>query len=108
MFEAQQGESANSIAQLPQPLEAYAHQVIAEQYRRIVKQEKKVLADKNPEALHQMRVGTRRLRTALQVFDGAIELPKAGSALLQYPSLYSNEDKMVAKAERLADRSLQE
>ncbi len=80
MSEAQQGESANSIAQLPQPLEAYAHQVIAEQYRRIVKQEKKVLADKDPEALHQMRVGTRRLRTALQVFGGAIELPKAGSA----------------------------
>jgi len=39
-----------------------------------------VLADKDPEALHQMRVGTRRLRTALQVFGSAIDLPKAGSA----------------------------
>ncbi len=76
----QRGESSSRVAQLPQTLEAYAHQVIEEQYRRIIKQEKKVLADKDPEALHQMRVGTRRLRTALQVFDTAIEIPKAGSA----------------------------
>jgi CHAD domain-containing protein len=57
----------------------YAHTVIGQQYRRIVKREKKVLADDDPDNLHQMRVGTRRLRTALQVFDIAIELPKAAS-----------------------------
>lgn len=78
MAETQQGES---LSQDTQPiLESYAYEVIEEQYRRIIKQEKKVLADKDPEALHQMRVGTRRLRTALQVFDTAIKLPKAGSA----------------------------
>jgi CHAD domain-containing protein len=55
----------------------YAHTVIDEQYRAIAKQEKKVLADKDPEHLHHMRVGTRRLRTALQVFGGVVELPKA-------------------------------
>jgi CHAD domain-containing protein len=55
----------------------FAHSVISQQYRRIIKQEKKVLADKDPENLHQMRVNTRRLRTALQVFDPAVELPKA-------------------------------
>ncbi len=71
---------ADQPNQPSQTLEAYAYQVIEEQYRRIIKQEKKVLADKEPEALHQMRVGTRRLRTALQVFDPAIEIPKAGSA----------------------------
>jgi CHAD domain-containing protein len=55
----------------------YAHTVIDEQYRAIAKQEKKVLADKDPEHLHHMRVGTRRLRTALHVFSGVVELPKA-------------------------------
>ncbi len=39
---------------------------------------KPVLADTDPENLHQMRVGLRRLRTALQVFGQAIDLPKAG------------------------------
>ena len=40
--------------------------------------EKEVLADADPEDLHQMRVGLRRLRTALQVFEPAVNLPKAG------------------------------
>ncbi len=57
----------------------YAYTVIAAQYRSIIAHERKVLADKNPEHLHQMRVGTRRLRTALQVFAPAIALPKGAS-----------------------------
>lgn len=59
------------------PLGEFAQQVIAEQFKRIVKQEKAVLADREPEHLHQMRVGTRRLRTAHQVFASAVEVPKA-------------------------------
>jgi CHAD domain-containing protein len=55
----------------------FAYKLIDEHYQRIVKREQKVLADKNPEHLHQMRVNIRRLRTALNVFAGAIELPKA-------------------------------
>ncbi|MCS6815429.1 MAG: CHAD domain-containing protein, partial [Cyanobacteria bacterium] len=39
--------------------------------------EKKVLADRDPEDLHQMRVELRRLETALQVFDRVVELPKS-------------------------------
>lgn len=54
----------------------YAHAVIAKQYQRLVKQEAGVLQDADPEYLHQMRVGTRRLRTALQVFGEAVKLPK--------------------------------
>ncbi|NJO80239.1 MAG: CHAD domain-containing protein [Cyanobacteria bacterium RM1_2_2] len=54
----------------------YAHTVIAKQYQRLVKQESGVLQDSDPEYLHQMRVGTRRLRTALQVFGEAVKLPK--------------------------------
>lgn len=82
----QKGERSGKGAQKPpkkaaQPgktmtLGEFAHQVIAEQFRRIAKHKKGVLADQDPEQLHQMRVGTRRLRTALQVFASAIELPK--------------------------------
>jgi CHAD domain-containing protein len=54
----------------------YAHAVIAKQYQRLVKQEAGVLQDTDPEYLHQMRVGTRRLRTALQIFGEAVKLPK--------------------------------
>lgn len=38
------------------------------------------MADKETEHLHQMRVGTRRLRTALQVFENAIRLPRSANA----------------------------
>ncbi|MBD2035368.1 CHAD domain-containing protein [Leptolyngbya sp. FACHB-321] len=72
--------TATSLIDPSVTLGAFAHAVIAEQYRAVVKHEKKVIADKNPEPLHQMRVGTRRLRTALQVFDWAIALPKAAAA----------------------------
>ncbi len=58
----------------------FAHTVICEQYGAVVKQEKNVIADQDPKYLHDMRVGTRRLRTALQVFDRAIAMPKAATA----------------------------
>jgi CHAD domain-containing protein len=80
MVKSRQDSSPDAATQMPQSLGDYAHQIIEDQYQRIIKQEKKVLADKDPEALHQMRVGTRRLRTALQVFAPAIKMPKAGSA----------------------------
>ena len=57
-------------------VEQFAYQVIARQYQRMVNQEQGVLADKDPEYLHQMRVGSRRLRTALQVFSQVVKLPK--------------------------------
>jgi CHAD domain-containing protein len=58
----------------------YAHQLVSQEYRQFTKQEKKVLRDTDPEHLHQMRVGTRRLRTVLQIFGSVLELPKAASA----------------------------
>ncbi|MBW4695793.1 MAG: CHAD domain-containing protein [Lyngbya sp. HA4199-MV5] len=58
----------------------FARTVIWEQYRAVTGQEKKVIADKHPKHLHNMRVATRRLRTALQVFERAIVLPKAATA----------------------------
>lgn len=61
----------------PLTLGEFAVQTIQNEYQRMVKQEKPVLADKDPENLHQMRVSSRRLHTALQIFGAAIELPKA-------------------------------
>lgn len=58
-------------------LGTYAHQIIGQQYAQILQQEKGVLADEDPEFLHQMRVGSRRLRTALRVFSPVVQLPKA-------------------------------
>jgi CHAD domain-containing protein len=51
--------------------------VVARQYKHMVNQEQGVLADRDPEYLHQMRVGGRRLSTALQVFRHVVNLPKA-------------------------------
>lgn len=55
-----------------------ARGAIAKYLKQATAYETAVLADTDPEALHQMRVGLRRLRTALQVFEAGIMLPKAG------------------------------
>ena len=57
----------------------YSHQIITENLQRFVDQEKAVFKDQDSEPLHQMRVGMRRLRTAVQVFGPAIVLPKTVS-----------------------------
>jgi CHAD domain-containing protein len=55
----------------------YAHTTIDKQFQALTKQKQNVLADQDPEYLHKMRVAARRLQSALQVFENAIELPKA-------------------------------
>jgi CHAD domain-containing protein len=77
---AQKGAKTPQSSSHALTLGEFAHQVITEQFRRIVKHTAGVLDDKDPEHLHQMRGGTRRLRTALQVFESAIALPKRASA----------------------------
>ena len=57
----------------------YSHQIIQQNVWRFIDQEKAVLKDHNSEPLHQMRVGIRRLRTAVRVFESAIVLPKTVS-----------------------------
>lgn len=56
-----------------------AHQAIRKHFNKAIKYEAEVLADQDPEPLHQMRVGMRRLRTALRVFEPVVVLPKAAS-----------------------------
>ncbi|MBE9139591.1 CHAD domain-containing protein [Nodosilinea sp. LEGE 07088] len=55
-----------------------AHGAIANYLQAMAAYKKPVLADTDPENLHQMRVGLRRLRTAVQVFEVGLDLPKAG------------------------------
>ncbi len=55
-----------------------AQAAIAKYLKHTVAYKKPVLTDADPENLHQMRVGLRRLRTAVQVFDAGLDLPKAG------------------------------
>jgi CHAD domain-containing protein len=62
MGNARKGSVTNGTQQIP-TLGEFAQQVI-----------------NDPEHLHQMRVGTRRLRTALQVFESAVQLPRTANA----------------------------
>ena len=55
-----------------------AQAAIAQYLKHTVAYKKPVLADTDPEDLHQMRVGLRRLRTAVQVFEAGLSLPKQG------------------------------
>jgi CHAD domain-containing protein len=57
----------------------YAAELIQRQTRRLGKLQAEVLADRDPEGLHQLRVSLRRLRTALGQFGAALEMPDAVS-----------------------------
>ena len=57
----------------------WAKIAIAKHYKKILKHETKVLQDKDPEELHQMRVGMRRLRSTMTGFAPALNLPKAAT-----------------------------
>jgi CHAD domain-containing protein len=54
----------------------FAVRVIGKQCQHLFSQQEGVLADQDPECLHQMRVRARRLRTALRVFAPVIKLPE--------------------------------
>lgn len=54
-----------------------AYQALHRHLRKVSKFEPGVLRDRDVEAVHQMRVGLRRLRTALEVFSPYLLLPKA-------------------------------
>ncbi|MEB3277468.1 MAG: CHAD domain-containing protein [Lyngbya sp.] len=50
---------------------------IQQHLEKILKHEPEVLADKDPEELHQIRVGMRRLRSAFTGFAPVLDLPEA-------------------------------
>lgn len=49
---------------------------IEKAFQKATKYEKQVLEDKDPEYLHQMRVGMRRLRSVIRTLAVALELPE--------------------------------
>ena len=53
----------------------FAQELIQRQIRRLGKLQAEVIADRDPEPLHQLRVSLRRLRTAVGQFAPALELP---------------------------------
>ncbi|NMG10034.1 CHAD domain-containing protein [Brasilonema sp. UFV-L1] len=57
----------------------YAYSAIQKHSQKTIKLETPVKKDKDPEALHQMRVGMRRLRTAVTGFSPAVDLQKPAS-----------------------------
>ncbi|MBO1346849.1 MAG: CHAD domain-containing protein [Hormoscilla sp. GUM202] len=57
----------------------WAKLAIAKYFQKTIKYESDVLEDRDPEALHQMRIGMRRLRTIVTGFAAALDLPKAAS-----------------------------
>ncbi|MCM1983986.1 CHAD domain-containing protein [Lyngbya confervoides] len=64
---------------LEHPVGQFAKQIIQLQFQRILQHETGVLEDRDPEQLHQMRVAFRRLRTALEIFQGVVRFPKGAS-----------------------------
>lgn len=54
----------------------WASLAIQKHFEKFLKHEANVLKDKHPEDLHQMRVGMRRLRSAITGFAPAIDVPK--------------------------------
>ncbi|MEA5534851.1 CHAD domain-containing protein [Crocosphaera sp. XPORK-15E] len=60
----------------PKTFGDWAYVAIAKHYHKFIKYELAVLEDKDPEELHQMRVGMRRLRSAIKGFNSALDLPK--------------------------------
>ncbi|WP_427162422.1 CHAD domain-containing protein [Aliinostoc sp. HNIBRCY26] len=58
----------------------YAYQAIQKHFNKILKWEKPVKKDEDPEALHQMRVGMRRLRTAVSRFEIVLDLPQSANS----------------------------
>jgi CHAD domain-containing protein len=55
----------------------WAYIAISKHFKKILKHEAEVIQDKDPEELHQMRVGMRRLRSTIAGFSYALNLPKA-------------------------------
>jgi CHAD domain-containing protein len=76
--QARRQKSKETLAPLsPLTFGDCAYQAIQKHFKKSVRYRADVLKDRDPEPLHQMRVGMRRLRTALQVFAPAMTVPLA-------------------------------
>lgn len=69
LFEQERAESPVTLAD-------YIYPAIQKQYVRILTLEADVLVDDDREAVHQMRVSLRRLRSQIQAFGAILDVPK--------------------------------
>jgi CHAD domain-containing protein len=68
--------SPPDCANEPVTLADYIYPAIQKQYVTILTLEADVLADQDLEAIHQMRVSLRRLRSQVQAFESILDIPK--------------------------------
>ena len=102
---AQQSTAFDQVAQDKTLLGGYAYQIIRQQSKRVFKLRSPVLADTDIESLHEMRVGTRRLRSALNLFADVVEIdspaehsPAEHSGANSTSNSSANSSDSVAKA----------
>ncbi|WP_009545910.1 CHAD domain-containing protein [Crocosphaera subtropica] len=60
----------------PKTFGDWAYIAVTTHYNKFLSHEIGVLEDKDPEELHQMRVGMRRLRSTIKGFSAALDLPE--------------------------------
>jgi len=72
--------SQQDCATEPATLADYIYPAIQKQYVRILTLEADVLKDDDREAVHQMRVSLRRLRSQVQAFGAILDIPKVMGA----------------------------
>ncbi|PZD72054.1 hypothetical protein C1752_03957 [Acaryochloris thomasi RCC1774] len=102
--EALQVRKTSGKGRVTQPIPTFgdcAHQAIQKHFKKSVKYKADVLRDLDPEPLHQMRVGMRRLRTALQVFAPAIT--EGGSEAIAAPIENRKISKIAKELGRVRD-----
>ena len=79
---ASSATTATQIAEDSSLIGGYAYQIICKQSKQVFKLRSPVLADTDPNNIHQMRIGTRRLRSALMLFADTIETKGTSPAAL--------------------------
>jgi CHAD domain-containing protein len=67
---------SQDYANTPVTLADYIYPAIQKQYVTILTLESQVLADDDVEAIHQLRVSLRRLRSQIQAFGSILDIPK--------------------------------
>jgi len=67
--------STRTLNNNPSSIGDYGYAAISQHSHKIFKYEKRILTENDPENLHQIRVGMRRLRSILLSFGSALDLP---------------------------------
>lgn len=94
-------QATKDIAQNKAVLGGYAYQIIRQQSKLIFKLRSPVIADTDPESLHQMRIGTRRLRSALDLFSDVIAIGSSSKGIAKASKSVKQLTKALGKVRDL-------